>query len=120
MITALVVVELPTTRLVMLATVARSDEKNPLVVVLFVVTALVVVELPITALVMFARVAMSDEMNELVEVLFVDTRLVAVALVILAFAEKSVFTVPTVVDDVLSTVCPDTVSAVADAVARVD
>jgi hypothetical protein len=49
--TALVVVELPTTRLVMFARVATSEEMNPLVVVLLVavklvIVALVVVELP--------------------------------------------------------------------------
>ena len=50
-ITALVVVELPTTRLVMFASVATNEEKNPFVEVLLeavrlVMTALVVVELP--------------------------------------------------------------------------
>jgi hypothetical protein len=39
-------------------------------------------------------------------------------LVPVAFWKKSDVTVPTVVDEVLSTVCPDTVRAVAEAVAR--
>ena len=41
--TAFVVVELPTTRLAILASVATSDEMNPLVVVAFVVVLLVIV-----------------------------------------------------------------------------
>jgi hypothetical protein len=56
---------------------------------------------------------------------FVVKRLVAVtpvvdALMMLASVEKSVVIVPTVVDAVLSTVCPDTVSVVAVVVAKVD
>jgi hypothetical protein len=89
-ITALVVVEFPTTRLTMLARVATSDEKNPLVDVLLVVDALVA------------------------------KRLVAVALVRLAFVLKRFVTVPTVVEDVLSTVCPDTERLVAVVVASVE
>ena len=40
------------------------------------------------------------------------------ALVILPFVAKSVVIVPTVVEEVLRTVLPDTVSAVADALTR--
>jgi hypothetical protein len=43
--TALVVVELPTMRLVKLASVARSEEKNPLVLVLLAEKRLVAVAL---------------------------------------------------------------------------
>jgi pyrimidine operon attenuation protein/uracil phosphoribosyltransferase len=46
--------------------------------------------------------------------LVADTPVVE-ALVMLASVEKSVVTVPTVVDEVLKTDCPVTVSAVADA-----
>jgi hypothetical protein len=46
---AVVVVELPTMRLVILARVARSDEKNPLVEVLFVVDAFVATRLVVVA-----------------------------------------------------------------------
>jgi hypothetical protein len=49
---------------------------------------------------------------------FVAKKLDDVALVRLAFVEKRLVTVPTVVDEVLSTVLPDTVRSVADAVAR--
>ena len=44
----------------------------------------------------------------------------AVALVRLAEVEKSVATVPTVVEEVLSTVCPDTVRAVVEAFWRLE
>ena len=78
-IVALVVVELPTIKLVMLARVATSEEMNPLVLVALdairlvvealVIVALVVVELPTIKLVMLARVATREEMKELVLVL---------------------------------------------------
>ena len=47
--------------------------------------------------------------------MFVAVRPVVEALTILASVEKRVVTVPTVVEAVLSTVCPDTVRAVVEA-----
>ena len=82
------VVELPTIKLEMLASVATRDEKNPLVdvaldamrlvVEALVIVAFVVVELPMIALVMLASVATRDEKNPLVLVLLVEKRLVEV------------------------------------------
>jgi hypothetical protein len=71
--------------------------------VAFVVKPFVVVELPTIKLVKLTRVAMSDEKNPLVDVLFVEVRLPVVKLD---------------VDALPSTVCPDTVRAVADALPR--
>jgi hypothetical protein len=78
-IVALVVVEFPTTRLVMLTSVATRDEKNPEVVVLLVVIALVVVLVPIVTPVRFAIVAKRLETKELEEVLLEELKLVIVA-----------------------------------------
>ena len=80
------VVEFPTTRLVMLASVATREEKNPLVeveleAVRFVIVALVVVEFPTMRSVMEARVATKEEMKELVLVAFTAVRLVVEAFV---------------------------------------
>ena len=77
---ALVVVLFKATRLVMLATVAMSEEKKPLVEVAFVavrlvIVALVVVELPMMRSVIDAKVATSEEMKELVVVLLVVFKL---------------------------------------------
>ena len=109
------VVELPTTRLVMLASVATRDEKNPLVEVAldairlvveaFVIVALVVVELPTMSEAMFARVATKEEKNPLVLVELVEKRSVAVR---------------TVAEAVLRVVWPDTVSRVIVVVAKVE
>ena len=92
--TAFVVVELPTIKLVMLANVATREEKNPLVLVAFdamrlvvealVIVAFVVVELPTSKSVMLANVAKSEEMKELVLVLLVIIPLVVKKLVELA------------------------------------
>ena len=67
-------------------------------------TALVVVELPTIKLAKLAKVAMREAKNPLVDVALVEKRLSAVK---------------EVADVVASTVCPDTVRAVAEAVARV-
>ena len=87
-VTALVVVEFPTIRLVIELRVAIKDEKNPLVEVAldamrlvveaFVIVAFVVVELPMIALVKLARVAMREEKNPVVLVLLVEKSAVAV------------------------------------------
>ena len=87
-VTALVVVEFPTIRLVIELRVAIKDEKKPLVEVAldamrlvveaFVIVAFVVVELPMIALVKEANVARRDEKNPVVLVLLVEKRLVAV------------------------------------------
>jgi hypothetical protein len=119
--TALVVVELPTTRLVMLVSVATSDEKKPLVEVALVTTAFVVVELPIVTPVRFAIVAKRLETKEFEEVLLVVLNAViapdaAVRDVTVVVARVEV---PVVVSVPPTTVLPDTVSAVADAVERV-
>ena len=79
-ITALVVVELPTMRSVMLARDATRDEKNPLVEVLLVVTRLVVV-----ALVKVALVAVSEVKNAVVAARIDAKKLVVVASVKVAF-----------------------------------
>jgi hypothetical protein len=120
--TALVVVELPTTRLVMEAKVATRDDMKPLVVV-----ALVVVLLPIVTPVRFESVAKRLETKEFEEVLLVvlnavtvaeaEVRSVIVPLVIVVVASVEV---PDVLSVPESTVLPDTVSAVADALPRVD
>ena len=84
-VTALVVVEFPTMRLVIEARVATREEKKPLVevaldAVKLVIVALVVVEFPTMRSVIEARVATKEEIKELVEVLLVVTRFVLVAL----------------------------------------
>ena len=86
--TALVVVEFPTTRLVMLASVATREEKNPLVEVeleairlvveALTIVALVVVEFPTMRDAMLARVATNEEKNPVVLVELVLKRFVAV------------------------------------------
>ena len=86
--TAFVVVEFPTTKLVMEAKVATKEEKNPLVLVALdairlvvealTIVAFVVVELPTIKEAMLARVATSDAIKELVLVELVEKRLVAV------------------------------------------
>jgi hypothetical protein len=96
-IVAFVVVEFPTTRLVMLARDATRDEKNPEVVVLLVVIALVVVAVPIVTPVRFAIVAKRLETKELEEVLLEEVMLVTVA-----EAEVRVFVVRLVVDAVVA------------------
>jgi hypothetical protein len=88
-------------RLVILASVATSDEMKELVEVLLVevrlvAKALVVVELPTMRLVILASVATSDEMKELVEVLLVETRLVAVALTAVRLVVEAVVKYPLV------------------------
>ena len=60
----------------MLASVATSDEKNPLVDVLFVVDPLVTVRLVPVAEPNESTVVVADDAKRLVEVLFVATRLV--------------------------------------------
>ena len=87
-VTALVVVEFPTIRLVIELRVAIKDEMKELVEVAldamrlvveaFVIVAFVVVELPMIASVIEARVAIKEEIKELVEVALVEKRLVAV------------------------------------------
>ena len=131
-IVALVVVELPMIALVMLAKVATRDEMNPLVVVAFVVALLVLV-IPVIV----ATVAMRLEMKEFVEVelvkiLPVEKRLVAVALITIAEVADKTLTdadeivvvarveVPVTVRVPPRLVCPDTVSAVAEALPRDD
>ena len=129
-IVALVVVEFPTIRLVMVASVEKSEaivpvvEKSVVLVALvrvaLVIVAFVVVEFPTIRLVMVARVATRDEMKELVEVLLVDTRLVKKPLVELEFTTielfvKSVSTVIALADAVFSVVWPETVTAEAEA-----
>ena len=83
--TAFVVVELPTTRSVKLASVATREEKKPLVevalsAVRFVMVALVVVELPMMRSVIDASVATREEMKELVEVLLEEEALIVAKL----------------------------------------
>ena len=82
--TAFVVVEFPTIRPVIFASVANKDAVKELVVVLLsavslVMYALVVVELPIMRSVIVAKVATRDPMKELEEVLLLEKRFVEVS-----------------------------------------
>jgi hypothetical protein len=84
-----------------------------------VVVALIAVRLLNAAVITFRMLAKKlDDVAFVVEAL-VAKNVLAVAFVRLALFEKSDVTVPTVVDEVLRTVWPDTVRAVAEALARV-
>jgi hypothetical protein len=126
---ALVVVELPTTRSVIDAIVARSDEKNPLVEVAlvamrlvvdaFVIVALVVVEFPTMRFVMFAIVARRLVKNPLVAVMpVVDALPRVVCPVALRVEVKRFVAVTPVVEAFPKYVCPETVSEVAEALPK--
>jgi hypothetical protein len=84
-----------------------------------VVVALIAVRLVNAAVITFRMLAKKlDDVAFVVEEL-VAKNVLAVAFVRLALSENKLVTVPTVVDEVLSTVCPDTVRAVAEALESV-